>query len=118
MHCREQEFMANPVLCFESLININKKLDQYDAAMGVLKVVDKLQKKHPQLKAEYTVQEAWLAKLGWSTFEYKHIYTNTHIYVNIHTCIYIYACGYLRVVHSCLLSSVYDAFRTLGVSPG
>ena len=47
-----------------SLININKKLDQYDAAMGVLRVVDNLQKKHPELSEAYKVQEAWLAKLG------------------------------------------------------
>ena len=41
--------------CFESLININKKLDQYDAAIGVLKVVGQMQKKHPELKETYKV---------------------------------------------------------------
>jgi len=38
LHYREMEFKKYPTLCFESLININKKLDQYDAALGVLKV--------------------------------------------------------------------------------
>ena len=64
LHYRELEFQTHPVACFESLININKKLDQYDAAIGVLKVVGQMQKKHPELKETYKVQEAWLAKLG------------------------------------------------------
>ena len=38
LHYREIEFKKSPMQCFESLININKKLDQYDAALGVLKV--------------------------------------------------------------------------------
>ena len=38
LHYRELEFHSSPASCFESLININKKLDQYDAAIGVLKV--------------------------------------------------------------------------------
>ena len=49
MHYRELEFQTSPATCFESLININKKLDQYDAAIGVLKVVGQMQKKHPEL---------------------------------------------------------------------
>ncbi len=61
---RELEFQTNPAGCFESLININKKLDQYDAASGLLKVVEQIQKKFPELKEVYAVQESWLAKLG------------------------------------------------------
>jgi len=38
LHYRELEFQKSPLDSFESLININKKLDQYDAALGVLKV--------------------------------------------------------------------------------
>ena len=64
LHYRELEFQTSPASCFESLININKKLDQYDAAMGVMKVVGALQAKHPELADAYKVQEAWLAKLG------------------------------------------------------
>ena len=64
LHYRELEFHSNPVGCFESLVNINKKLDQYDAAVGVLKSVSQMQKKYPQLQEAYRVQEAWLAKLG------------------------------------------------------
>lgn len=64
LHYRELEFQTNPAGCFESLININKKLDQYDAASGLLKVVKQIQKKFPELKDVYTVQDNWLAKLG------------------------------------------------------
>jgi FKBP12-rapamycin complex-associated protein len=64
LHYRELEFQTGPAACFESLININKKLDQYDAAVGVLKVVANMQLKHPELTESYTVQEGWLAKLG------------------------------------------------------
>jgi FKBP12-rapamycin complex-associated protein len=64
LHYRELEFQTNPAGCFESLININKKLDQYDAASGLLKVVEQIQKKFPALKEVYAVQESWLAKLG------------------------------------------------------
>ena len=64
IHYRELEFETSPATCFESLININKKLDQYDAAMGVLKVVGQLRVKHPELADSYKVQESWLAKLG------------------------------------------------------
>lgn len=64
LHYRELEFQTSPATCFESLININKKLDQYDAAMGVIKVVSLMQQRHPELADTYKVQEAWLAKLG------------------------------------------------------
>lgn len=49
LHYRELEFQTSPAVCFESLININKKLDQYDAAIGILKVVGQMQRKHPEL---------------------------------------------------------------------
>jgi phosphatidylinositol kinase/protein kinase (PI-3 family) len=65
LHYRELEFQLNPVACFESLININKKLDQYDAAVGVVSVVKKMQLKQPELRDSLTVQDSWLAKLGY-----------------------------------------------------
>lgn len=43
LHYRELEFLTSPASCFESLININKKLNIYDGAMGVLR---KMQKMH------------------------------------------------------------------------
>ena len=48
------------------MININKKLDQYDAASGLLKVVQQMEKRVPpgELRELYKVQESWLAKLG------------------------------------------------------
>jgi FKBP12-rapamycin complex-associated protein len=52
LHYRELEFQTSPATCFESLININKKLDQYDAAIGVLKVsvaASPLPPRHPFL---------------------------------------------------------------------
>jgi len=64
LHYRELEFQTSPASCFESLITINKKLDQYDAAMGVLKVVAQMGTKNPELADAFKVQEAWLAKLG------------------------------------------------------
>eukprot|EP00981_Chlorochromonas_danica_P010478 scaffold3243_cov173-Ochromonas_danica.AAC.11 len=65
LHYREVEYQNNPAGCFENLININKKLDQYEAASGLLKVATQIQKKYPELKEFYTVQESWLAKLGY-----------------------------------------------------
>ncbi|RYH28611.1 DUF3385 domain-containing protein [archaeon] len=65
LHYRELEYQTNPAGCFENLININKKLDQYEAASGLLKVATQIQKKYPELKEFYTVQESWLAKLGY-----------------------------------------------------
>jgi FKBP12-rapamycin complex-associated protein len=64
LHYRELEFQSSPATCFESLININKKLDQYDAAIGVLRVVLNMQDKHKHLGEGYTIQESCLAKLG------------------------------------------------------
>ena len=34
--------LTSPASCFESLITINKKLDQYDAAVGILTVAEKM----------------------------------------------------------------------------
>lgn len=65
LHYRELEYQTNPAGCFENLININKKLDQYEAASGLLKVATQIQKKYPELREFYTVQESWLAKLGY-----------------------------------------------------
>ena len=42
LHYRELEFQSSPATCFESLITINKKLDQYDAAVGILTVVERM----------------------------------------------------------------------------
>lgn len=79
LHYRELEFVKSPTASFESLISINKKLDQYDAALGVLKVVQQLQKQQRVVQEDsldnqsgdtgtgpiaYAVHEAWLAKLG------------------------------------------------------
>jgi len=45
----------------ESLISINKKLGQPEAALGILKYAQK------KLGSEIVVKESWLAKLGnWS----------------------------------------------------
>lgn len=65
LHYRELEFGSNPAACFETLININKKLDQYEAAAGLLKVATQIQKKLPEFSDFYAVQESWLAKLGY-----------------------------------------------------
>jgi hypothetical protein len=43
LHYRELEYLNSPASCFESLITINKKLDQHDAAVGILKVVGNYQ---------------------------------------------------------------------------
>eukprot|EP00595_Chromulina_sp_UTEXLB2642_P003213 CAMPEP_0196768462 /NCGR_PEP_ID=MMETSP1095-20130614/42795_1 /TAXON_ID=96789 ORGANISM="Chromulina nebulosa, Strain UTEXLB2642" /NCGR_SAMPLE_ID=MMETSP1095 /ASSEMBLY_ACC=CAM_ASM_000446 /LENGTH=1571 /DNA_ID=CAMNT_0042138109 /DNA_START=3776 /DNA_END=8494 /DNA_ORIENTATION=- len=65
LHYRELEFKSSPASCFEMLININKKLDQYDAAVGVVNVVNKLQLRHPELRNSLVVQDSWLTKLGY-----------------------------------------------------
>jgi tetratricopeptide (TPR) repeat protein len=64
LHYRELEYLSSPATCFESLITINKKLDQHEAAVGILKVVAKYQRQHPNMTDVYYIQEAWLAKLG------------------------------------------------------
>lgn len=78
LHYRELEFQStdNPNSCFESLININKKLDQYDSAVGAMKVVTmvknkKTQRNNPVFKNlsifadSLTIKDSWLAKLGY-----------------------------------------------------
>jgi tetratricopeptide (TPR) repeat protein len=62
LHYRELEFRATPSSCFDSLININKKLSLYDSAFGVLRMVQKMQ--DAQTGFGITVQESWLANLG------------------------------------------------------
>jgi FKBP12-rapamycin complex-associated protein len=62
LHYRELQFQSSPSECFESLININKKLDQHDAALGILKVAQQYALKHNNT---VTVHENWLAKLGY-----------------------------------------------------
>ena len=64
LHYCEIEFQSNPATCFESLININKKLDQHESALGVLKVIESLRRRYPDLASQYTVRDSWLAKLG------------------------------------------------------
>ena len=63
LHYRELQFQSQPSACFESLININKKLDQHDAALGILKLAQNYALQHG--KNELTIQESWLAKLGY-----------------------------------------------------
>ncbi|KAM3569626.1 hypothetical protein VYU27_008290 [Nannochloropsis oceanica] len=61
LHYKELEFQTSPAACVESLISINKKLGQPEAALGILKYAQK------KLGSEIVVKESWLAKLGnWS----------------------------------------------------
>jgi tetratricopeptide (TPR) repeat protein len=65
LHYRELEFQSFPAIsstCFHRLIHINKKLNNYDGAYGVLKVAQTIQNTRPELGI--VVKEAWLAKLG------------------------------------------------------
>ena len=62
LHYREVEFRTSPASCFDSLININKKLSLYDSAYGVLRMVQRMQDTQPALGI--SVQEGWLANLG------------------------------------------------------
>ena len=65
LHYREVEFESFPAIssvCFHRLIHINKKLNNFDGAYGVLKVAQIFQKTRPELGI--VVNEAWLAKLG------------------------------------------------------
>jgi FKBP12-rapamycin complex-associated protein len=64
LHYRELQFQSHPSSCFESLIVINKKLDQHDAALGILKVAQNFAMKQSD-QGEVTVHESWLAKLGY-----------------------------------------------------
>lgn len=58
LHYKEVEFQQAPAECVESLIAINKKLGQSEAALGILTYAQK------RLGAVIDVQESWLAKLG------------------------------------------------------
>lgn len=61
LHYKELEFQTSPAQCIESLISINKKLGQPEAALGILKYAQK------ELGSVILVKESWLAKLGnWS----------------------------------------------------
>jgi serine/threonine-protein kinase mTOR len=58
---RPEEARSHPTDIVESLISINKKLGQPEAARGILKYAQK------QLGSSIVVKESWLAKLGnWS----------------------------------------------------
>lgn len=63
LHYWEMEFQLNPAECFESLIYVNKKLDMFDAAFGVVTVVKNMQAKRPDLMIE--IRPGWLGKLGF-----------------------------------------------------
>lgn len=62
LHYTELEFRTSPSVCFERLININKKLSLYDSAYGVLRMVQKRQEAYPH--SNIVVHESWLAQLG------------------------------------------------------
>jgi len=53
---QELEFHTSPAICIESLIAINKKVGQPQAALGILK--------YAQNNLPVSVREDWLSKLG------------------------------------------------------
>lgn len=53
---QELEFQTSPAICIESLIAINKKVGQPQAALGILK--------YAQNNLPVSVREDWLSKLG------------------------------------------------------
>jgi serine/threonine-protein kinase mTOR len=66
LHYRELEFQTSPASCFESLIHINKKLNIYDGAMGVLRKVQKMNvhKEKTKLKEDMLMSlEKWTEAL-------------------------------------------------------
>ena len=66
LHYRELEFLVSPASCFESLININRKLNIYDGAMGVLRKVQKMNayKEKAKLKEDMLMSlEKWTEAL-------------------------------------------------------
>ena len=66
LHYRELEFQTSPASSFESLININKKLNMYDGAMGVLCKVQKMNahKEEGRLKEDMLMSlEKWTEAL-------------------------------------------------------
>jgi serine/threonine-protein kinase mTOR len=58
LHYKELDFQTAPAACVESLIAINKKLGQPEAALGVLTYAQR------RLGSVIAVKESWLAKLG------------------------------------------------------
>lgn len=55
---QELEFTTSPAICIESLISINKKVGQPEAAMGILTYAQN------ELGSAVSVKEDWLSKLG------------------------------------------------------
>ena len=55
---QELEFTTSPAMCIESLIAINKKVGQPEAAMGILTYAQN------ELGSAVAVKEDWLSKLG------------------------------------------------------
>ena len=53
---QELEFQTSPAICIDSLISINKKVGQPQAALGILT--------YAQINLPVPVKEDWLAKLG------------------------------------------------------
>ncbi|CAM9593323.1 unnamed protein product, partial [Ectocarpus sp. 12 AP-2014] len=58
LHYKEIEFGMNPARCIESLIAINKKVGQPEAAKGILTYAQ------TTLGSQVSVKDDWLAKLG------------------------------------------------------
>ncbi len=58
LHFQETQFQKDPTACIEDLIFINKKLDNLDAAKGILKYASK------HLETGITVEASWLAEVG------------------------------------------------------
>ena len=65
LHYKEHVFQTSPAACVEALISINKKLDQPEAAQGILKYAQKQNTlRGTHLGPVGSVKESWLAKLG------------------------------------------------------
>lgn len=60
LYYQELKFHTSPTTCYESLITINRKLNHYDAAHGILKMAQKMQLQRHDLY----IHEAWLERLG------------------------------------------------------
>ena len=62
LHYREIEFLASPATTFESLINVYKKLNIYDGAVGVLRKIQKISahREHSRLREDILMSlEKW-----------------------------------------------------------
>jgi FKBP12-rapamycin complex-associated protein len=65
LHYKEHVFQTSPAACVEALISINKKLDQPEAAQGILKYAQKQNTLYgTRVGLVSSVKESWLAKLG------------------------------------------------------